>query len=506
MPDWDGLGRIAADGIDGYEHSNALESISSYAHVHSRLHLVELLSRELHISSSQPGRVHEEFCRLPFPRVVTTNFDFLLEQAYSRVGKYCLPLVLEDQLAMASTESGVKLLKFHGDIHHPARMVVTEEDYDGFLTECPLLATHLSNLLIDHSGLFIGYSLDDPDFRQLFNIIKSRLGCLRRPAYVLQMGAAPHAVAKYERRGVKVINLPKRKGVSYADVLSATFGELREFWGGEVLKNSAADSSETQADLTLPADAQSRMVYFAVPAHDAAYYREYVYPVVEKYGLTPVMEYDVIAPGDSELAKIEALINRSVLVFLDVASSRVFRPDTMYLYGANLSKIVLIVADAVRARSILDGVRVIVRPGELFQAKTDFLEQVEEAVSSVSKDLSLTFAIESRRLLAKGEYRAAVISAFAIFEHELNVLMERLMRLPSFVRGRLVRMVELAKGQGFLQAIELVELMQAWNLRNVLVHSQASVSKAEAEKVVSQLEMYTQLVKSEAERAGRAGQ
>jgi len=54
----------------------------------------------------------------------------------------------------------------HGDIRHPKRLVVTEPDYDDFLTNYPLIATYLSNLLITKTAVFIGYSLDDPDFRK----------------------------------------------------------------------------------------------------------------------------------------------------------------------------------------------------------------------------------------------------------------------------------------------------------------------------------------------------
>ncbi|WP_279489085.1 SIR2 family NAD-dependent protein deacylase [Aeromonas veronii] len=257
-----GLAKKVAASLPEYQYTTALEAISAYSHEFSRVKLVELLSSALLITTIQPAKAHEEFCRLPFEKVVTTNFDFLLEQGYSRISKYCIPLISEEQLAVGSYQAGVRLLKLHGDLHHPNRLVVTEEDYDAFLSSYPLLATHLSSLLIDHTPLFIGYSLDDPDFRQVWQVVKERLGTLRRPAYVLQVGAASHTVARYERRGVKVINLPRTPSLSYAQVLECVFKELLEYWSTKVISLSTATEPEPQAELSLPADAQSRLAFF----------------------------------------------------------------------------------------------------------------------------------------------------------------------------------------------------------------------------------------------------
>ena len=164
MLDWDGLGKNVAAVLPNYQYTTAVEALSAYSHEFSRVKLVEMLSSALFITEIQPAKTHEAFCRLPFERVVTTNFDFLLEQGYSQISKYCNPIISEDQLAVGDSRAGVRLLKLHGDLHHPNRLIVTEEDYDSFLTSFPLIATHLSSLLIDHTALFIGYSLDDPDF------------------------------------------------------------------------------------------------------------------------------------------------------------------------------------------------------------------------------------------------------------------------------------------------------------------------------------------------------
>ena len=54
-----------------------------------------------------------------------------------------------------------------------------------FLPAIPLLATYLANQLITKTAVFVGYSLDDPDFRQIWHIVSDRLGRSRRMAYTL---------------------------------------------------------------------------------------------------------------------------------------------------------------------------------------------------------------------------------------------------------------------------------------------------------------------------------
>jgi hypothetical protein len=71
--------------------------------------------------------------------VCTTNFDFLLERQYDLTPWYVYPVVDEEQLSISNGNAGTLLLKLHGDLRHLSRLVVTESDYDGFLSPFPLM-------------------------------------------------------------------------------------------------------------------------------------------------------------------------------------------------------------------------------------------------------------------------------------------------------------------------------------------------------------------------------
>ena len=212
VPLWNELGKSLAEDMQDYGYVNPIDAISAYEHEFGRPKLIEKLSDLLSIGEAQPGDTHRAFCNVQFDIVCTTNFDFLLEKQYELTPRSCTPLIDEDQLSIKLYGSSIALLKLHGDLNHPKRLVATEEDYDAFLERYPVIATYLANLLITRTAVLIGYSLDDPDFRQVWQVVGERLGKARRLAYVLCVGARPADVARFERRGVKVINLAGNKG------------------------------------------------------------------------------------------------------------------------------------------------------------------------------------------------------------------------------------------------------------------------------------------------------
>ncbi|HSS76547.1 MAG TPA: SIR2 family protein [Thermoanaerobaculia bacterium] len=488
MLDWDGLGKKVAAALPEYQYTSAVEALSAYSHEFTRVKLVELLSSALLITTIQPAKTHEEFCRLPFERVVTTNFDFLLEQAYARISKYCIPLISEDQLAMGDSQAGVRLLKLHGDLHHPNRLVVTEEDYDSFLTTLPLLATHLSSLLIDHTAFFIGYSLDDPDFRQIWQVVKERLGTLRRPAYVLQVGSPSHTVARYERRGVKVINLPKTPTRSYGEILEIVFRELLEYWSSKVISLSTATEPEPQAELSLPSSAQSRLAFFSVPTRYAAVYKARIYPIAERYGFSPIMATDVATPGDSIMAKVYALIERSAIVVADLSS-----PNTMLEVGMVLSKggmakpLILITEDQAGVPFDVAGHQVIRRPRSLDEESPAFIKAIESAFADAFSRISASLEDEPNRLIAKKEYRAAVIAAFSLLEHDLRQLFE-LSGLDIFAsRSTLGMLLEYARKEEVFSVKEYKNIRDLVTVRNRIAHTRSEVTAAQAKTIVREI-------------------
>src|SRR5262249_131798 len=140
MPLWASPSAELAKDLPDFTPTSTLDAISAYSHEFGRTKLIERLGELLLIQEAQPGQAHKEFCSIPFVIVCTTNFDFLLERQYELIPRFVYPVIDEEQLSVNGSKAGTLLLKLHGDLHHPKRLVVSEADYDGFLANYPLLA------------------------------------------------------------------------------------------------------------------------------------------------------------------------------------------------------------------------------------------------------------------------------------------------------------------------------------------------------------------------------
>lgn len=102
--------------------------------------------------------------------IYTTNFDRLIEEAYRRCGKACVPVRSNYEWSMNDTP-GTKLYKIHGCITRDSsqgnkgNLVLTERDYEDYAKFRETLFANLSLEMMTRDTLFIGYSLKDSHIR-----------------------------------------------------------------------------------------------------------------------------------------------------------------------------------------------------------------------------------------------------------------------------------------------------------------------------------------------------
>lgn len=493
MPLWAGMGKQLTDELSDFSATSILDGISAYEHEFGRARLIERLSDILFIKEAQPGDVHKEFCTIPFDIVCTTNFDFLLERQYDLTPKYVYPVVDEEQLSINAGNAGTLLLKLHGDLRHPSRLIVSEADYDGFLARYPLLATYLANQLITKTAIFIGYSLDDPDFRQIWHVVTQRLGKTRRMAYTLAVGAKPADIARFERRGVKVINLPGTRE-KYGEVLAATFRELREYGRDNVIAASTVTEEQPLRELLLPRDAATRLCFFSLPLDLLPFYRERVFPVVEQAGFVPVTADDVITPGDNISAKLDALIDRASVMVVEVGSDWTMAEFRMGIARLNALgndpaqrkpfQLIVVVKDIDKIPVSIHRLQVLRRPDLLSEGIEGFIADLGGTLQAVAEATGVERQAEPRRLFEAREYRASIISAMTLLESKLR---ERFNKVP-WPQARRPFSMRTLMDQALEQQIvtrELRDKIDVWmRVRNEVVHSSMVVSRAQAKEIV----------------------
>ena len=131
----------------------------------------DILSEQLRGDTGEIPEPHKAIVQMPFSAVVTTNYDKLLERSFAAVGS--LPKTPThrdvDALGPLLFDGSFFILKAHGDIDRPDSMVLTTRDYQEIIHGNAAFNSIFSTILLTKAVLFVGYSLNDPDFRLLLD-------------------------------------------------------------------------------------------------------------------------------------------------------------------------------------------------------------------------------------------------------------------------------------------------------------------------------------------------
>jgi len=179
-------------GYKGKDKTNLQRVSLYYELIYGNRELLENAIREIITKDKDTG---EEFmpspalhvlAALPFPIVITTNYDRLFDialfRANTRDGRPKQPIKiiynpeLKSEPKVPPADFGENkpiLVKLHGDIDEPGSIVITEEDYIRFIQKMSIrvyhpLHEHMLARLASWPMLFIGYSLEDYNLRLLF--------------------------------------------------------------------------------------------------------------------------------------------------------------------------------------------------------------------------------------------------------------------------------------------------------------------------------------------------
>ena len=141
------------------------------------------------VAWAKPTVDHYWLMSLPVHYVVTTNYDSLLETTLEAQKRFPNTAVTQEDVARTGGREGVHVIKFHGDANQTVvdqgkdDLVLSRDDYDRFFADRPVMASLLQGLLLNQTFFFVGYSLRDPNFRQIYINISLMLKKSQRPAY-----------------------------------------------------------------------------------------------------------------------------------------------------------------------------------------------------------------------------------------------------------------------------------------------------------------------------------
>ena len=493
MPDWSNLGAAIAGSMPDYDYDgNPIEALSTYEERFKRAALVELLRKICMVSKIRPGDAHRLLCGCFQGVICTTNFDFLIEDALQElhIGRHIV--TAEDCLTLSNVDC-TTVVKVHGDFNHPRRMVVTERDYDLFIHENPLLCTYISNLFITKTMLLIGYSLDDCDLRQLLQIVKNRLGSMARPVYCIQVGVSKETIDRYKRRGVDVINIPRRRGESYKDVLVEFLRQLKAYKDGESAKKVTGSDEDIREQLIQPVE-KSRLCFVSCERNRVAGLKKLLEPVIRECGAVPVWPENVMPEGVDIKAAMSATIRKSAARIFDISESS---GHTQFELGISLAdseeKTIVIMDDECKIPSdLMNGIQCLRYSSDVnhrddeiknedFRSK---LIQLIKPLLPLGDDQSFSLA-EPKRLYEAAAYDAAVVVAW--------IEIERYLRMNLGIQKVPIASILVERCGGSPKVADAVYGLR--NIRNKIVHGIVSVGQKEAERAIKDAEFLLQLLK-----------
>ena len=227
LPGWSELLMPLADSISLPAHlrTDLLKVAQHYGNQRGRQALVSHVIEQTDTTGKRPTDNHRRLARLGARIWVTTNYDDLLEQTLREVGERFTTTVRDEDLPYTSADA-VTLVKLHGDREQPDTIVITQQDYYTYFRRFPRVKDKLSGLLLEKTFLFVGYSINDPDFNQIQTEIAFDLQQHQRTAYAVLFDADEFTQSDLRSRNIHVLGTPTGGQANYSERLGALLDDL----------------------------------------------------------------------------------------------------------------------------------------------------------------------------------------------------------------------------------------------------------------------------------------
>ena len=193
------LAETLAAQIDYQRPDRSLPAIArDYEILRGRNELVLALREELNKADRTPLPIYQLIADaiLPKTKIVTTRFDQTLEQALDQFGKPYV-IIIRDTDVPFFDESKVTLIKMQGDLNQPDSLVITADDIDAFISRLPTVSDVIRAFFATKTLIFLGYDLNDEQFKRLYGQVTRNLSNFRRKAYAIVTEPVDDIEARY---------------------------------------------------------------------------------------------------------------------------------------------------------------------------------------------------------------------------------------------------------------------------------------------------------------------
>jgi WD40 repeat protein len=251
LPGWNELLEPLANSISlpMALRTDPLKVAQYYQNKRGRNALLNHISEQTDTIGKAPTANHVRLARLGIHTWVTSNYDSLLEQTLHQAEMRFIKVVCDHDLSATSSET-MTLIKLHGDREQPNTIVITQQDYETYFRHFPRVKQKLTSLLVDKTFLFIGYSINDPDFNQIQSEIVFDLKDHHRTAYAVLFDADEFTNSYLRERNIHVLNISMGDQSANSSKLGSLLDELNH--RAEQSRRNRAPKLQPLVPITVP--------------------------------------------------------------------------------------------------------------------------------------------------------------------------------------------------------------------------------------------------------------
>jgi hypothetical protein len=151
-----------------------------------------------------------------FRMIFTTNWDDQIERAFHRKGFPIVTVRFSGQVSQIRSD-GQTIVKLHGDFGG-GEIILTRADYEKAYQEVTKpggLFNLLANSLSITTVLFVGYSLEDDDFRLLYEYVRNAMGAGIRTHYAVMRRGSFMLKKEWAERNIVILETKARDLFEY---------------------------------------------------------------------------------------------------------------------------------------------------------------------------------------------------------------------------------------------------------------------------------------------------
>jgi hypothetical protein len=213
--DWEGLlatlaRRLRTEEKVGWEHFDPLTKAQLFVERHGRPALERSLASCLGLERDlsrfvQP--LHEQLLSMPFRTIVTTNYDRLVEATLDKLGVPYGTVIDDVDVHLPLPNRARRVIKMHGDLELSDTIILTRDDYLAYERIRPSILLLLRSLLLEHSFLFFGFSLEDLNFAYVYDRVQSLRDLARvgTTSYAVLTRPNPLLTRYWKNHGLEIV-------------------------------------------------------------------------------------------------------------------------------------------------------------------------------------------------------------------------------------------------------------------------------------------------------------